>query len=195
MFPSIVSATANDNYYIAGSITSLLLSGSCKEDVFYDIPTHVRSRLTNASSSTSSDYCYAIFGHDLMCSIDANHCDIRQHRKWMTSSNTAAGGLDLCCKDDSIFLHSIPKFICNMRKHSGTKPICEWLDDNERTTNFPNWDTYSFFQQQEIKRALHQSDLGLFLRVWEEVSTIFIDYLSNSPSKMFLKMLAVFFHK
>ena len=83
MFPSIFFPTANENYYISGSIKSPLLSGSCKEDGFADIPAHVCSRLTNASSSASSEYRYAIFGHDLMCSIDANHCDMRQHRKGM----------------------------------------------------------------------------------------------------------------
>ena len=58
--------------------------------------------------------------------------------------------------------------------------------------NFPNWDTYSFFQQQEIKRALHQSASGLFLRVWEQFSAILIDYLINSPLSPFLKMLELF---
>ena len=43
-----------------------------------------------------------------------------------------------------------------MRKRFGTKPIREWPDDNEWTMNFPNWDTYYFFQQQEIKRSLHK---------------------------------------
>ena len=50
--------------------------------------------------------------------------------------------------------------------------------------HFPNWDTYSFFQQQ--------SDLGLFLQVWEEVSAIIIGYLRNSASSPFINMLAVF---
>ena len=94
MFPSIILLTESDNYSIAGLIPSPLSSVSCKENGFSDIPTHVCSRLTNDSSSTSSDYCCVIFRHDLMCSIDANHCDMRQHRKCMTSSNTAAGGLD-----------------------------------------------------------------------------------------------------
>ena len=53
--------------------------------------------------------------------------------------------------------------------------------------HFPNWDTYSFFQQQ--------SDLGLFLQVWEEVSAIIIGYLRNSASSPFLKMLALFARK
>ena len=106
-FPSIFWSTANDNYYIAGSIPSPFLSGLCIEDGLSHIPNHVCSRLINASSSTSSDYCYPIFGHDLMFSIAADHCDMHQHRKEITLSNTADGGLDLRCKDDSIFFHSI----------------------------------------------------------------------------------------
>ena len=89
-------------------------------------------------------------------------------------------------KDDSNFLHSIDRhqtvkilcasqeyfqwdifltFTCNSRKHLGTKPIREWLCDNEQTMNFTNWDTYYFCQQQQIKRALYQSDLGLFVKI------------------------------
>ena len=71
------------------------------------IPTQCFSRLTNASSSTSSDHCYAILGHDLMCSFYANYCNMRQHRKGMTSTNTSDGGLYLHCRDDSNFINSI----------------------------------------------------------------------------------------
>jgi hypothetical protein len=151
-----------------------------------------------------------------MCSIAANYNDMRQMKKGMTSSNTAAGGLDLRGKDDSSFLHSIDSrqmvknlcasqeyfqwdvfltFTCNMKKHFGTKPIREWLDNDEWTKDYPDWCTYSIFQQQEIKRALHQAAGGLFLRVWEEVSAIFIKYLTKSSSSPFLKMLAVFARK
>ena len=86
-----------------------------------------------------------------MCSIAANHCDMRQQMKGMTSSNTAAGGLNLRRKGDSNLIHSIDShqmvkklcasqeyfqwdifltFNCNTRKHFGKKPIREWLDDN-----------------------------------------------------------------
>ena len=51
------------------------------------------------------------------------------------------------------------------------------------------------FQQQEMKRALHQYALGLFIQVWEEVSTILIDDIINSPSSPFIKMLSVFSRK
>ena len=64
MFNSMFWSNVNENYYITGSITPPLLSGSCKEERFSDITIHVSSRPTNASSSTSSDYRYAIFEHD-----------------------------------------------------------------------------------------------------------------------------------
>ena len=109
MFPSMFWSTTNDKYYIAGKFHHLFYQVRVKKMVYSDIPTHVFSRLTNASSSTSSDYCYAIFGYESMCSIAKNHCDMRQHRKAMTSSNTAASGLYLRCKDDSNFLHYIDR--------------------------------------------------------------------------------------
>ena len=119
---------------------------------FSDIPTRVCSRITNASSSTSSEHRYVIFGHELICLISANHIGMRQHRKGATSSNTVSRGLDLRIKDDSEFFHSIDSrhmvknlctsqeyfqwdifltFTCNMRKYFGTNPIRDWLDDNE----------------------------------------------------------------
>ena len=97
----------NDNYSIEGSIPSPPLYVLFKEDSFVDTRTHVRSRLKNASSSIISDYCYAIFVHELMCSIAENNCDMHQHRTGVNSPNTATGCLDLRRKDYSNFLHSI----------------------------------------------------------------------------------------
>ena len=49
-----------------------------------------------------------------------------------------------------------------------------------------------FFSAARKNIYLHQSTLVLFIRVWEEVSTILIDYLINSPLSPFLKMLELF---
>ena len=73
IFPLSFWATANDNCSVTGLIPSPLLSGFCEQDGFADITTRVCSRLTNTSSSTSLDHRYAIFGHDLMCSIAENN--------------------------------------------------------------------------------------------------------------------------
>ena len=108
--------------YIAGSITSPPLSGLLKRDGFSDIPTHVCSQFTNASSSTSSDYHYAILGHDLMCSIAANQCNMIQHKKMITWSNTTVIGLYLRCKDGLNFIHSMNcrqmvKILCSYQEY------------------------------------------------------------------------------
>ena len=141
---------------------------------------------------------------------------MRQHRKGVTSSSTESSGLDLRCKGDSNFLHSINShqmvknvyasqeyfqwdifltFTCNTRKKIGSKPISEWLYNNKWEMKFPKWGTYSFFCQQEIKISLHQSTSGLFLRVLEEVITIFIDYLIISLLSPFLDILGLFSRK
>ena len=75
------------------------------------------------------------------------------------------------------------------------KTIREWLDDKKWKMNFSYWDTYSFFWQQEIKRALQQAALGRFLQVWGNFSAIFTDYIGNSTSRPLMKMLEVFAHK
>ena len=54
---------------------------------------------------------------------------------------------------------------------------------------------HTIFLEARNKIDLHQSGLGLFLRVWEEVSAIFIDYLSNSLSSPFLNILGEFSRK
>ena len=80
---------------------------------------------------------------------------------------------------------------CNMRNIFGKKPIREWINDNECKCIF-SIGIHTIFQHQKMKRAPHQSALRIFIRVWEEVGVIFIDYLKNIPSRLFLSMLAVF---
>ena len=146
MYPSSFWCDAKDRYSIAGALPSVLLSGHCKEDGFSDLPKHVRCRITSPLSPTSTDPRYLIFCHDLLCSVAANHHDLRRHGKGMTASDDAIGSLDLRSRDDSEFLYSIDSrqivknlcesqeyypwdifltFTCNMRKHFGTRVIKE----------------------------------------------------------------------
>lgn len=92
MFPSIFWTMAEDKFSVPGAIPSPLLSGMCEEDGFASIPQHICSRVTNPSSSTSSDYRYLIFGHDLLCTLAANHNDMRRNRQGMTAANDSVGG-------------------------------------------------------------------------------------------------------
>ena len=153
LFTSIFWSNSQDNLSILGAIPSVLLSGLCKDEGFCDVATQLRSRLNSASCTTCSDYRYLIFCHDLLCSLAANHNDMRLFGKGgMTAADDSVGGLDLRGKEDSDFLHSIDSrqmvknlcssqeyyewdvfltFTCNMRKHFGTRPIREWLDNDK----------------------------------------------------------------
>ena len=56
LFPSIFWKSADDNCSIIGAIPSSLLSSSISSHGFASIPSHIRSRLTSPTSSTSTDY-------------------------------------------------------------------------------------------------------------------------------------------
>ena len=127
---------------LQGQFHHLFYWGWCKEDDFFDILTHIHSRLTNASSSTSSDYCYGILGHDLMCSIVANHYDMRQHRKEITLSNTVADGLYLRCKDDS-------NFLCYIDSSQMVKSLCA-------SQEYFQWDVFPTFTCNTRKKLVQR---------------------------------------
>lgn len=52
-----------------------------------------------------------------------------------------------------------------MKCHFGTKPIKEWIDDNEWHQNFPSFNKPSGTEKHEICKALEQAASGTFLRV------------------------------
>ena len=82
-----------------------------------------------------------------------------------------------------------------MRNNFGTRPIGQWLDINAWNKNYPKFHACSPFEQEEIKRAIHEAASGIFLRVWEEVRSIFIKYLCNSESSSFMYILSAFARK
>ena len=68
-------------------------------------------------------------------------------------------------------------FTCNMRKHFGTKPIKIWVDSGEWKKNIPNFHELSHSDKEEYKQGVNQAASGLLLRVWQEVTQLFLNYL------------------
>ena len=71
---------------------------------------------------------------------------------------------------------------CNMKKHFGTKPVKEWIDSNELQKNLKGFNNLTNVEKNELNTALQQASGCLFVRIWEEVSKLFLDYLKNSKS-------------
>ena len=50
----------------------------------------------------------------------------------------------------------------------------------------------STVDQEEIDNSFNQASIGLILRVWEEVSKLFLDFIQNSPHSPFKLLKAIF---
>ena len=151
-FSSIFWKASEDACSIAGAIPAPLLSESTSKFGFESIPKHVRSRITNPSMTTSTDYHYTSFCYDMLTNQAANHEDTRVVLCRGFTVDDKKDGLALRSRGDSAMLESFDSkkmvrnlcasqryhvmthfltFTCNMRKHFGTKPIKLWIDGEE----------------------------------------------------------------
>ena len=217
LFPSLHWKAAGDNCSLVGSIPAPLLTESIKQEGFASIQEHVRTRLTTPCSATSTDPRYISHCYDMMVNLSANHNDTRiTMNRGLTTADDKYGGLGLRGKGDSALLDSIDSkqmvknlcssqqyhswdwfltFTCNQKKHFGTAPIKNWLDDKEWTKHYPDYEYLNLTEKKEIDDALLQASAGLLLRVWEEVSQLFIDYLLKSKSSPYKEIDAIFARK
>ena len=213
LFPSIFWKSAMDSLSIVGAIPSPLLSECVSMFGFASIPEHVRSRLSNPSMNTSTDFHYTSFCYDKLSNLAANHEDTRIVIRRGLTVDENSGELGLRGSGDSSMLESFDSkamvrnlcasqqyhamthfltFTCNMKKHFGTKVIKEWIDSNEWQKNIPYFSELNLTDQEEYINAINQASSGLLLRVWQEVSSRFLDYIKNSPSSPFKKVKSIF---
>ena len=108
LFPSIHWKMAPNNCSIVGCIPVPLLTESDEKSRFSLIQSHVRSRLTNPSSSTSTDPRYCAHCYDMLTNLSANHEDTRLIlNRGLTVGEDKTGGLGLRGKGDSALLESV----------------------------------------------------------------------------------------
>ena len=92
VFPSIFWKSAQDTCSIVGAIPSPLLNESIKCFGFASISGHIRSRLTNPSSTNSQ---YTSFCYDKLTNLVANHQDTRIVIRRGLTVNEKSGELGL----------------------------------------------------------------------------------------------------
>ena len=190
LFPSIFWKSTDDSLEIAGAIPAPLISESISTFGFASIPDHVRSRLSNPSMNTSSDFHYTSFCYNKLSNLAANHEDTRIIIRRGLTVDEKTGDLGLRGSGDSSMLESFDSkamvrnlcasqeyhrmshfltFTCNMKKHFGTKVIKEWIDSNEWQKNIANFHDLNVADQREYIDAINQASSGLLLRIWQEV--------------------------
>lgn len=217
LFPSIHWKTVPDDGVISGAIPTPLLSEKTNSYGFQPLPQHIRTRLTSASSTTSTDPHYITHGYDLLTNLSATHLDTRvAMNRGLTAGSDTLGGLGVRGGNDSsgaALLGSIDSnqmvknlcasqrihpssffctFTCAQSKHFGTKILKQWIDAEEWKSRFPCYFELSALDQREINLGMQQAAAGLLLRNWQETCKIFLDYLRNSPTSPFRKTGSIF---
>ena len=194
LFPSIHWKMANDNCSILGCIPAPLLSESIESQGFASIRSHIKCRVTNVSSSTSTNTKYISHCYDMLNNIAANREDTRVIlNRGLTVDENSKSGLGLRGKGDSSLIGSVDNkqivrnlcysqkyvqwshfltFTCNQRDHFGTSNIKNWVDGDEWKSNYPNFYQLELDEQKEIQCAMIEASAGLLLRCCEEVFII-----------------------
>lgn len=218
LFPSIHYSMGQDNCSTCGCIpASLMTPSGSTSSKFESIDKHIRSRLTNCSSATSSNPNYICFCYDMMTNMTATSEDTRIIlNRGLTVSEDNDDRLGVRGKGDSALLQSVDSkrmvrnlcssqkyhkwdhfltFTCNQKTHFGTKVIRAWLDSGEWKKHYPGFFDLDTDEQEEIKKAIIAASAPLLLRVWEEVYLLFVTYLQKSKSSPFRNQKALFSRK
>ena len=217
LFQGIHYQAANDKCSLVGCIPTPLMTENIRKMRFASIASHVRSRLTNTSSSTCSDPRYLCFCYDIMSNMAASHEDTRLIlNRGLTVGDDKTGGLGLRGKGDTNLFHSIDNkqmvrnlcfsqkyhqwdyfltFTCNQKNHFGTSPIKNWIDNKGWTSHYPDYSILEEDEKEEISDAILRTASNLLLQIWEEVTALLVNYLQKSVSSPFKKLCAIFLRK
>ena len=99
---------------------------------------------------------------------------------------------NLCTSQTRIKWSYFLTFTANQSHHFGLKEIKKWIDDKGWKDHFPNFHSLNENDQEEINESFRQSSAGLMLRTWEEVSKLFLDFITSSPNSPYKNIKATF---
>jgi hypothetical protein len=207
LFPSIFSFDIeSDSSSIIGAMPCSLLSQNKnhKEHGIASIADHVRTRLQAGSSSSATDPRYLNWSYDCLVNASIAGSDTRLILNRGFAPSSSSTGLQLRNEKDTFFSDSIDNrsmvnkltaaqqyvptnvFItitANQRLTAGLSHIKRWIDSDGPGENFPGYSMLSANEQQNVRRAIHNSAASLMQRNWLQVRKLLMDYLRNSPEK------------
>ena len=107
LFPSIFWKASDDMNSLVGALPAPLLNEKIASFGFMEIAQHVKSRLTSAGCTTSSDPRYITFAYDMLTNLAATHEDTRLVlQRGLTVSEDNANRLTVGGKGDSALMES-----------------------------------------------------------------------------------------
>ena len=217
LFPSIFWKMVPNDGVISGALPTPLLSEKTGHYGFQPLPQHIRTRLTTASCTTSTDPHYITHCYDILTNLSATHLDTRvAMNKGLTAGSDTLGGLgvrggndsnraallgsidsnqmvkNLCASQQSHPSSFFCTFTCAQARHFGTKIIKLWIDGDDWKSKFEGYKDLSDLDRHEIDNGMQQAAAGLLLRNWQETCKIFLDYLKNSPTSPFRRTGSMF---
>lgn len=194
LFPYILWSMVSQSGSILGAIPSGMLLNSCVHG-FASMKSHVRCRLTNTSSSTSTNNAYISFMYDILVNLKLNREDSRIILNRGLMESTGSTGLQLRSRDYSLLYDSVDNkqtvrnlcasqkyhqmdffltFTCNQSENFGISRIKQWIDSGKWRNLYPEYSMLSHDEKLEISRGQDQSASGLILRNLMEVRRLFI---------------------
>ena len=201
LFPSIFWKQQEDGSY-AGALPSCLLQSDKLNTKlgFATVSKHLWNRLTNGSLLTSSSIGYASFAFDIKMNQELN----RSHSNYIVFKrgfedylgadealklpNCAIkwDGLDsskrvqevaAACAEESP--HYFFTLTCSMAGQFGVRPLFEAI--NEIYAN----------ENKDVYEAVVQSFMGMFVRMWERMSSVVMEYIEKSSERPLGEVLRI----
>ena len=214
LFPSIHWKACSTDLAVLGAIPSSLLQEKINQHGFASIQQHIRTRLVSPFSTTNSDPRYITHCYDVMANLAASKSDTRLIiNRGLTVSSDKNKSLEVRGINDSSLLGSVDSkqmvknlctsqkyiswsyfltFTANQSRHFGLRRIRKWIEKKGWKDTYPKYKLMSEFDQTEIDNSINQAASGLMLRIWEEVSQLFLEFITKSPHSPFKRVHATF---
>lgn len=212
LFPSIFWKENKFDAAPIGAIPCCLLAqdSTLSSNGFASLLDHFRSRITNPSLLTSTDYRYIAFCFDNFLNLQSRHTHTRLilHRGLWNSGL----GRSIVSSRESLFdVDSIEKrpivnklaaavaqkqatyfytHTCNQQEHFGVRKLKKWIDSDEleslimsKVGGINGLTSHIERYRDELKGSIVQSSAVVMLRNWMEVSSIWMNYIKNSKER------------
>ena len=75
-------------------------------------------------------------------------------------------------------------FTCNTKKNFGTSAIKNWLDNEQWKKSIGGYEDLDIYEQKEVLDSMIKAGGVLLLRIWEEVTKLFLCFIMKSPHRV-----------